>query len=142
MNNKRYKQTIIPKADLPEEWKGITLHQLKTLIFNHIKSKYSGMVIQNLDTRLPIIISVTSARKTAYGEAVYFKKAAAILILPEIIRFAHSIGCTISKRREVLLQYRGKHEKAHTYKEQSLTLSSVWAVLLFPSPTYRVQIYN
>ena len=88
MNNKRYKQTIIPKADLPEEWKGITLHQLKTLIFSHIKSNYSGMVIQNLDTRLPIIISVTSARKTAYGEAVYFKKAAAILVLPEIIKYA------------------------------------------------------
>ena len=87
-NNKRYKQAIIPKADLPKEWKGIKLHELKNIIFNHIRSRYSGMTIQNLDTGLPIIISVTSARKTAYGEAIYFKKAAAILILPEIIKHA------------------------------------------------------
>lgn len=86
--NKRYKQEVIPKADLPSEWKGIKLHELKRVIFNHIRSRYSGMVIQNLDTGLPIIISVTSARKTAYGEAIYFKKAAAILVLPEIIKHA------------------------------------------------------
>lgn len=88
MNKKRYKQSHIPVAELPDEWKGIKLQQLKTVIFNHIRNNYSGMVIQNLDTRLPIIISVTSARKTAYGEAVYFKKAAAILVLPEIIKYA------------------------------------------------------
>ena len=88
MKNKRYKQTIIPKADLPEEWKGIRLHELKTIVFNHIRGGYSGMVIQNIDTGLPITISVTSARKTAYGEAIYFKKAAAILALPEIIKYA------------------------------------------------------
>jgi hypothetical protein len=88
MKNKRYKQAVIPKADLPNEWKGIKLHELKNIIFNHIRSSYSGMVIQNLDTGLPITISVTSARKTAYGEAIYFKKAAAILVLPEIIKHA------------------------------------------------------
>ena len=78
----------IPKADLPEEWKGIRLHELKTIVFNHIRGSYSGMVIQNIDTGLPVTISVTSARKTAYGEAIYFKKAAAILALPEIIKYA------------------------------------------------------
>lgn len=88
MKYNRYKQTIIPSADLPEEWKGVKLQKLKTIIFNHIRNRYSGMTIQNIDTGLPIIISVTSARKTAYGEAIYFKKAAAILILPEIIKYA------------------------------------------------------
>ena len=46
------------------------------------------MVIPNIDTGLPITISVTSAPKTAYGEAIYFKKAAATLVLPEIIKYA------------------------------------------------------
>ena len=37
MKNKRYKQTFIPKADLPEEWKGIRLHELK----NHCIQPYT-----------------------------------------------------------------------------------------------------
>ena len=88
MENKRYKQSIIPKTETPDEWKTLKLQQLRTVIFAHIKNHYSGMVITNVDTGLPIIISVTSARKTAFGEAVYFKKAAAALALPEIIRYA------------------------------------------------------
>ena len=88
MNNKKHKQQVIPTANLPEEWKGIKLQQLKTIILNYIRNNFSGMIIQNDDTELPVIISISSARKTAYGEAVYFKKAAAILILPDIIKHA------------------------------------------------------
>lgn len=88
MNNKKHKQQVIPTANLPEEWKGVKLQQLKTIILNHIRNNFSGMIIQNDDTGLPVIISISSARKTAYGEAVYFKKAAAILILPDIIKHA------------------------------------------------------
>lgn len=88
MNSKKYKQSVIPTADLPEEWKGVKIQQLKNIILNHIRNRYAGMVIHNIDTGLPIIISVTSARKTAFGEAVYFKKASAIVILPEIIKYA------------------------------------------------------
>lgn len=46
------------------------------------------MTIINIDTGLPITISVTSARKTAFGEAIYFKKVAATLMLPELIKYA------------------------------------------------------
>ncbi|MBQ3355332.1 MAG: hypothetical protein IJG41_09325 [Bacteroidales bacterium] len=88
MNDKKHKQTIIPKAELPEEWRMVKLQQLRVLIFTFIKNNFSGMVVENLDTSLPIIVSVTSARKTAFGEAIYFKKAAAVLILPEIIKYA------------------------------------------------------
>ena len=88
MNNKRYKQTIIPKADLPEEWKKGKLQQLRIFIFNYIRSNYSGAVVENLDTGLPIVVSVTAARKTAFGEAIYYKKAAAALVLTDIIKYA------------------------------------------------------
>ena len=70
MESKRYKQSVIPKAETPAEWKELKLQQLRTVIFAHIK------------------ISVTSARKTAFGEAIYFKKAAAVVVLPEIIKYA------------------------------------------------------
>ena len=72
MNDKKHKQTIIPKAELPEEWRMVKLQQLRVLIFTFIKNNFSGMVVENLDTSLPIIVSVTSARKTAFGEAIYF----------------------------------------------------------------------
>ena len=88
MKSKKYRQNIIPKSETPEEWKSLKLQQLRAVIFDHIKKNYSGMVITNVDTGLPIIISVTSARKTAFGEAIYFKKAAATLMLPELIRYA------------------------------------------------------
>lgn len=32
MNKKRYKQSHIPVAELPDEWKGIKLQQLKCII--------------------------------------------------------------------------------------------------------------
>ena len=88
MNNKKYKQTVVPNVETPQEWKELKLQHLRTIIFNHIKTNYSGKTIINLDTRLPIIVSVTSARKTAFGEAIYFKKAAAVLILPDLIKYA------------------------------------------------------
>lgn len=63
MNNKKHKQQVIPTANLPEEWKGVKLQQLKTIILNHIRNNFSGMIIQNDDTGLPVIISISSARK-------------------------------------------------------------------------------
>ena len=88
MESKRYKQSVIPKAETPAEWKELKLQQLRTVIFAHIKNKYAGKVVIIVDTGLPIITSVTSARKTAFGEAIYFKKAAAVVVLPEIIKYA------------------------------------------------------
>ena len=84
----KYRQSIIPKAETPNEWSQLKLQQLRKIIFEYIKNRYSGMTIINIDTGLPITISVTSARKTAFGEAIYFKKAAATLLLPELIKYA------------------------------------------------------
>ena len=88
MKKEKYKQIVVPKTGLPEEWKGVKLQQLRSLVFNYIRSNYSGTIVTNLDTGLPIIISVTSARKTAFGEAIYLKKASVAIVLPDIIRYA------------------------------------------------------
>ncbi len=64
------------------------MQQLRLLLFSFLKNTYSGKVVENLDTGLPIKISVTSARKTAFGEAIYLKKAAAALVLTDIIKYA------------------------------------------------------
>ena len=53
MNSKKYMQSVIPAADLPEEWKGVKIQQLKNIILNHIRIRYAGMVIHNIDTGLP-----------------------------------------------------------------------------------------
>jgi hypothetical protein len=45
-------------------------------------------VIINDDLFIPVTISVKSCRKTAYGEAMYMKKAAVSRILPEIVKYA------------------------------------------------------
>ena len=52
MNNKKYKQTVVPNVETPQEWKELKLQHLRTIIFNHIKTNYSGKTIINLDTRL------------------------------------------------------------------------------------------
>ena len=88
MKSNKYKQSVIPKAETPNEWSRLKLQQLRKFVFEYIKNKYSGTTIINIDTGLPITISVTSARKTAFGEAVYFKKVAATLMLPELIKYA------------------------------------------------------
>ena len=88
MKSNKYKQSVIPKAETPNEWSHLKLQQLRKLVFEYIKNKYSGTTIINIDTGLPITISVTSARKTAFGEAIYFKKAAATLLLPDLIKYA------------------------------------------------------
>ena len=88
MKSNKYKQSVIPKAETPNEWSRLKLQQLRKFVFEYIKNKYSGTTIINIDTGLPITISVTSARKTAFGEAIYFKKVAATLMLPELIKYA------------------------------------------------------
>ncbi|MBQ0128359.1 MAG: hypothetical protein KBT57_00835 [bacterium] len=84
----KYRQTIIPSVDTLKEWNQVKLQQLRKIILDLIRKEYAGRIITNTDTELPIRVSVTSARKTALGEAIYFKKAAAVLILPDIIKYA------------------------------------------------------
>ena len=86
--SRKYRQIVIPSVDTPKEWGQIKLQQLRKIILDMIRKEYAGRIITNIDTKLPIRISVTSARKTALGEAIYFKKVAAVLILPDLIKYA------------------------------------------------------
>lgn len=84
----KYIQTVIPEVTTPSEWVSLKGCQLRELIFNTIKNKFAGMEVINKDFGIPIKITVTSGRKTSKGEAIYSKKAAVVLILPEIIKNA------------------------------------------------------
>lgn len=84
----KYIQTVIPEVATPTEWKSLKGYQLRNLVFDTIKNKYAGSEVINKDFGIPIKITVSSGRKTAKGESIYSKKAAAVLILPEIIQNA------------------------------------------------------
>lgn len=92
------KQIYIPKINLPNEWIGLSASKLRSLVFDYLRNNYRGLVVKNKDLNIPVNISVKSCRKTAYGEAMYFKKAAAALILPEIIE--HAIYNNFGERKE------------------------------------------
>ena len=85
MKSKKYRQSIIPETKTPEYWKNLKGWQLREIAFNTIKQKYAGKAVINKDFGIPINITISSGRKTAFGESIYSKKAAAVLILPEII---------------------------------------------------------
>lgn len=82
------KQASIVKTETPEEWKVLSISKLRSTVFEHIRKEYGGLTIVNRDLNIPVTISVKSCRKTAYGEAMYIKKAAASLVLPELIENA------------------------------------------------------
>ncbi|MBR6311285.1 MAG: hypothetical protein IKR52_08840 [Paludibacteraceae bacterium] len=82
------KQKIVPEVTTPVEWKNKKIKDIRKIVLDFIREHYVGKVFRNEDTGLKILISVKSARKTAYGEAIYFKKAAAIIALPLILKYA------------------------------------------------------
>lgn len=61
---------------------------LRKIVYQFIKNNFVGKIIRNEDTGINVQITVSSGRKTAYGEAMYLKKAAAVQILPNLIRCA------------------------------------------------------
>ena len=84
----KYKQKVIPSVNTPEEWKGKKIRELRQLINTYIKDNLVGKVYSNEDTKFSIQVTSTSARKTAYGEAMYYDKATSLLILPQILQYA------------------------------------------------------
>ena len=84
---KKYKQTKIPSVKIPDEWKILSGVQLRKIVYEHIKKNNIGFV-RNNDTQINIAITVSSARKTAYGEAIYLKKAALALIIKDVLKYA------------------------------------------------------
>lgn len=84
----KYTQKIIPVAHTPEAWKKISVFNLRKSVLEFIRKNYAGLTIINEDLKLPIVITVNSCKKTAFGEAMYLKKAACALILPDLIKYA------------------------------------------------------
>lgn len=84
----KYVQKVIPEATTPEEWRGKKIKELRKIINTYIKENLVGKLYQNIQTDFPIHITSTSARKTAYGEAMYYDKATALLVLPQILQYA------------------------------------------------------
>ena len=82
----KYKQTVIPEAT--SIWHDSTQQELRRLVLDYVKKHFKGVVVRNLSLDIPIIISVTSGRKTALGGAMYRKKAELVRVLPAIIRVA------------------------------------------------------
>lgn len=84
----KYIQKVIPEAKTPEEWNNLPASKLRLKLFDYLRKNYSGYTFINKDLNIPITVSVKSCRKTAYGEAMYIKKAASVLILKEIVQNA------------------------------------------------------
>jgi len=82
----KYKQTVIP--EITSIWQDSTTAELRHLVLDYVKKYFKGVVVKNLSLNIPIIISVSSGRKTALGGAMYRKKAELIRILPDLIRVA------------------------------------------------------
>lgn len=82
-----YKQSYIPSINTPENLRTCKLGELRKFIFEYVRQNFSGKTYTNDHTKIQITVTVKSGRKTAYGEAIYLKKAAIVLILPQIIKY-------------------------------------------------------
>lgn len=72
---------------LESQWRNLSKSELREAVFQHLR-KMKNSIIVNKDTMIPIKITVSSAKKTAFGEAMYPKKAEVIRILPALIETA------------------------------------------------------
>lgn len=60
----------------------------KKAVIDYFRTNLKDSAVVNRDTGLTIRITMASGRKTAYGEAMYPKKAEVIRILPELLEHA------------------------------------------------------
>lgn len=84
----KYKQKVIPSVNTPVEWKGKKISQLRALALEKTRSLYSDAEVTNEHLNICIHIKTNGLRKSSYGEAMYYKKAVTLLILPEILQYA------------------------------------------------------
>lgn len=82
------KQKEIPYVKTPEFIKQMTGVQLRKYILRYLKDNFCGKTIYNEDRHIPIIVPISSANKTAYGEAIYSKKIVSLLILDKLLKNA------------------------------------------------------
>ncbi|MGM9745831.1 MAG: hypothetical protein ACI30H_02585 [Paludibacteraceae bacterium] len=81
--------------------------ELRKVVYQFIKCNLAGKVIKNEDTGINVQITVSAGRKTAYGEAMYLKKASVVQIIPQVIRYAkyNNFGAQKSTDAKNILGY-------------------------------------
>lgn len=69
-------------------WKNKTRKELRLAVLEYYREHLAGKTIRNDDLGIDIVLTMKSGRKTAKGEAMYYKKAEVIRFLPDIIKYA------------------------------------------------------
>ena len=79
-------------------WRDKRIGELRKCVLEYYKENLRDLEIKNEDTGIIVRFSMTNARKTAQGGAMYHKKAEIVKILPEIIKYA--LYNNFGKRKE------------------------------------------
>jgi len=83
-----YKQKIIPKTSIIK-YKSYSKRDLQHFVKNYYKKNYQNKIsVKNLDLGITIDFIGKGKNKSAYGAAMYSKKAAAITILDKLLKYA------------------------------------------------------
>ncbi|MCR4738222.1 MAG: hypothetical protein K5846_08710 [Bacteroidales bacterium] len=73
---------------LESRWTSLNNTARKKAVLDYFRTYLKDKTVVNRDTGLTIRITMASGRKTAYGEAMYSKKAEVVRILPDLIEQA------------------------------------------------------
>ena len=84
---KKYKQAVIPKVSIPDEWKTKTGKELRDIVHEKLQA-IKGKTVINEHLKIIINISGKGLRKTTYGAIMYPKKAALSFCLLELLKHA------------------------------------------------------
>jgi hypothetical protein len=83
---KKYKQTIIPKVTT-QRFQNMSLTGLRRFISDYYKKNYLDGIVENKHKGFNVHFTGKGRRKTAFGEAMYSNKAAAILALDKLVKY-------------------------------------------------------
>ena len=99
------KKSNVPR--LKSIWKDKSTTELRKIVVEYVKKHLKGLEVVNQDLKIKVVISVSGARKTARGEAMYLKKAECIRALPKIIEIAkyNNFGQRKDKDSAVVIGY-------------------------------------
>lgn len=67
---------------------GLKLSELRKVVLEYYNKNLKDREVFNEDLKITIRFSMSSGRKTVMGEAMYYKKAEIMKILPEIVQYA------------------------------------------------------
>lgn len=81
------KQILIPQT-YTTSFAGMTKKELRGWCKSYYSQHFIGNQVKNLDLGIEISFKRLGNKKTSYGAAIYPKKAAAIMILDEMLKYA------------------------------------------------------